>query len=230
LVTQFVSALYPWVSRDRLEAYRPYKGTDLEMVVNYLFNTALSEALYTSLGFLEVTLRNSLHETIATYYRRSNWYDRPGVLEQYQADDVTKAKRRIAGLGKGVVPGRVVAELNFGFWVSLLSGAYDRRFWWPNQAQLLKSAFPNIPSNLRQRKTIYARYNSLRELRNRVMHHEPIWNRPTLAQDYQHVYEAIGWISPDMAVTAQFIDRFPDILVYGQRRIEVKLKSHFGIS
>lgn len=223
LATQLVESLYPCISRDRLEAHRPRGGTDLEMAVNYLYNAILSEALYTSLGFLEITLRNTLHTTLSNFYGGPNWYDRFDVLERYQAEDVARAKRRIDGIGKEVIPGRVVSELGFGFWVSLLSGPYDRRFWWPNSAQLLKAAFPHIPSRLRQRKTIYHRYNSLRALRNRVMHYEPIWNRPTLVDDHHHIYEVIGWISPDAVATARLIDRFPNIRANGRPQIEALL-------
>lgn len=229
LATPFIDALYSCLSRDRLEAHRSHGGSDFEMAVNYLYNAILSESLYTSLGFLEVTLRNTLHTTLANFYDTPNWYDRSDVLERYQADDVARAKRRIEGIGKEVVPGRVVAELGFGFWVSLLSGPYDRRLWWPHNAQLLKAAFPHIPSRLRQRKTIYYRYNSLRELRNRVMHYEPIWNRPTLYEDHQHIYEAIGWISPAAVAASGLVDRFPTILATGHAQVEILLNRSLGI-
>jgi hypothetical protein len=61
------------------------------------------------------------------------------------------------------------------------------------------------------------------------MHHEPIWNRPTLAQDYQKIYEALGWMSPQMVTTAKLIDRFPDMLLNGRAGAETRLKHHLGI-
>jgi len=230
MASQFVGALYPWVSRDRLEAYRPPNGSDLDMAVTYLYSIVLSEALYTPLGVLEVTLRNGVHAALTASYGSPAWYDLRGVLEPNQADDVVRAKRRIAALGKPVNPGRVVADLHFGFWVSLLSSLYDARFWRPDKARLLKRAFPNIPVPLRQRTTIYARYNTLRALRNRVFHHEPIWNRPTLVQDYRTLYEAIEWISPDMAAACRLVDRFPAVLTNGRSSVEAALKQHLGLS
>jgi hypothetical protein len=223
MATQFVANVRPWVSSDRIEAYRPVVGTDREMIANYLYNMALNEALYTPLSLLEVTLRNTLHASIARYFGSSTWYDLSGVLAFVQANDVAKVKRRITGLGKTITPGRVVSELNFGFWVSMLSGAYEATIWRPNNSRVLKGAFLNVPRPLRQRNTIYVRYNHLRELRNRVFHHESIWNRPTLWQEYEQMYEAIDWISPDMVAMCRMVDRFDHFFHNGKVEIDTML-------
>ena len=46
MVSRFVSEHKLPISEIRLERYRPDKGTDLEMVVNYFWNIELSKALY----------------------------------------------------------------------------------------------------------------------------------------------------------------------------------------
>ena len=226
MATQFVAKIDPWVSTDRLEAYRPAGGTDREMVVNYLYNLVLNEALYTPLSFLEITLRNSLHTSLSSFIGTTTWYDLPGNLLPAQARDVTKVKRRITGLGKSITPGRIVSELNFGFWVSLLSGDYEAHIWRPDKASVLKASFPNIPRAKRQRGTVYGRYNRLRELRNRVFHHESIWNRPTLWQDYEAIYEAIDWISPEIVTASRMVDRYDHIFHYGMGEIEAMLTAN----
>jgi len=37
--------LEPWISHARMEAHRPLQGDDLDMLVGYLHNMALCEAL-----------------------------------------------------------------------------------------------------------------------------------------------------------------------------------------
>ena len=41
-------------------------------------------------------------------------------------------------------------------------------------------------------------FNALRDLRNRVMHHEPLFHR-TLPQDFADILEAISWMYDDVA-------------------------------
>ena len=61
MVVRLVSDLELPLARVRLSTYRPAGGTDEEMLVNYLWNMALCEALYPCLNTLEVSLRNGLH-------------------------------------------------------------------------------------------------------------------------------------------------------------------------
>jgi hypothetical protein len=216
--------LYSWISAERLETYRLPNDSDLSMVTNYLYNVSLCEALYTSLHFLEISLRNTLHTQISRFYGSPAWYLLPNTLESSQLRDVQKVTARIQGRGKPVTPGRVISELNFGFWVSLLSGGYETRLWRPNRAIVLKAAFPNIPKSLRQRTTIYKQCNELREFRNRVFHHEPIWNRLNLSDDFASIYEVIHWISPNMVALSRTLDRFPEVISQGRSAIQVELR------
>lgn len=229
MAQRFVRSLEPWISHARMEAHRPPQGEDLDMLGAYLYNMALCEALYTPLGFLEVALRNSLHTSLSELHGSPSWYSLPGVLERYQAQDVANVSRRIVGEGKTATPDRVVSELNFGFWVALLSTPYDARFWRPQKAHFLKISFPHIPKIQRQRPVIYKRYNELRLLRNRVFHHETIWNRVTLARDYDRLGDALEWISPDVSDACRLVDRFPDVFANGHRRLESLLKRHLHI-
>lgn len=99
MVSQFVQDIEPWISHARLEAYRPRHGDDLAMVTTYLHNVAMSEALHTPLGFLEVALRNSLHTSLSTLYGSTTWFKLPGILEPQDANAVAKITKRIQGEG-----------------------------------------------------------------------------------------------------------------------------------
>ena len=128
------------------------------------------------------------------------WYDNPAIgMAPAALRLVGDAKDTLAKSRKPVDPPRVVAELSFGFWVSLLgrgpSGRYETTLWRP----AVHRAFPHIRS---LRKHVHAPLDSLRVLRNRIAHHEPIFTRH-LAADYARILTVIGWICPD---TAAWID------------------------
>src|SRR5919202_1807876 len=96
MVLNYVPKLYPPVSAERLESYRGEPITDdLTMIVNYLWNTALSEALYPSLQGLEVTLRKSLHGALSRRYGTPAWYDYPECLELLEQQKIIEAKIEI---------------------------------------------------------------------------------------------------------------------------------------
>jgi hypothetical protein len=68
--------------------------------------------------------------------------------------------------GSGAPSGKIVAELPLGFWVNMTGNHYDD-LW----RQSLYKAFP-IASVRRQ--IIHWRLDTIRRLRNRIAHHEPI--------------------------------------------------------
>lgn len=228
---RFVANLGASISSHRLERYRRISdGSDLGMVTNYFWNIALAEALHCSLGAFEVVLRNSIHDALTSQFGSPNWFDGTGLLDERQRRQLSDAKRHIDRTGRTVTPDRVVSSLTFGFWVTLLSRTYDARFWRSNRAAALKASFPNVPRRQRQRATIHARCNQILTLRNLAFHHEPIYDRPTLLDDYAAIYEPIAWIDPAMVVTTKLFDRFPVIHESGRPLIEATIKGHLGMS
>lgn len=223
-----VRNLERWISNARLEAHRPADGDDRSMICTYLYNMMLCEALYVPLGFLEVALRNSIHAALTELYGSSSWFLLTGLLESRDAQEVAKVTSRIVRQHKEATVDRIVSELNFGFWVSLLSGPYDAKLWRPSNSRALKTSFPRIPKRLRRRHIIYKRYNHLRELRNRVFHHETIWSRVTLSNDYLQLREAIGWISPAMADVCRISDRFEHVRKHGYEETENALLRYWA--
>ena len=66
--------------------------------------------------------------------------------------------------------------------------------------------------------------NDFRKLRNRVFHHEPIWNHSDLAATHQEMLNVAGWISPEMKLLLQTIDRFPAVYSQGVAHYENLLR------
>jgi len=120
------------LSPDRLSVYRQPGMRDLDVIACYLWNVALSEALYPSLQTLEIALRNSVNRALSSRFGTPYWYDHSGVLDRRELQAVADAKEQLTVARKPHDPGRIIAELSFGFWTSLFNVRYeqaDRRLW-----------------------------------------------------------------------------------------------------
>jgi hypothetical protein len=112
MVAAYVAAIERGLSPNRLAPYRPPGGDDLAMVTTYFWNVALCQALYPSLGALEVTMRNGIHDALTAHFGTATWYDRPNLLLPREQAQVVEAKVKIQRAKKPLLPDRVVAALN----------------------------------------------------------------------------------------------------------------------
>ncbi len=81
MVASYIAELRRTVSAPRLDKYRPSGGSDLDMVVTYFWNIALSEALYPGLAALEVSLRNGMYAAMTAREGTEWWCYQAGLLE-----------------------------------------------------------------------------------------------------------------------------------------------------
>ena len=203
----FFSAIEVAIAADRLAGYRvATTDTSTDLIGRYLWNMALCEALYPSLQCLEVAMRNCIHNAATNMHGSSNWYEpRTQLLLPREADAVARAQEELRRNGKDPNDsGRVIAELHFGFWVSLFNAPYEQVLIHPT----IKSVFPYLPTKQRTRRLVLARLQIIRRLRNRVFHHEPIWKRANLLAIHAEICETIGWMSPAMAELNALADHF----------------------
>lgn len=228
MATQFAANLHLPLSQIRLEGYRPQpSGSDLDMLTNYFWNIDLAESLVPCLHAVELALRNSIHAAFTAHYGTDMWFYQEDVLQSGQLVQFANGLREVAKKPKPLA-GRIVAELQFGFWVTLLSGPYDQEIWANSNFTLLRTVFPNAPTLSRDQ--AHKRFNPIRQLRNRVMHHEPIWdqNKINLTQRHQEIHEAIQWISPTLGQAILAVDNFK-VVINGKAQVQAGLKTHLGI-
>lgn len=186
--------LQRWFSAERLAPYaRACEGDRDRAVALYAWNGELAAALWRTLGHVEVLLRNGLHEQLTAHSRRRHgdgrWYlTMTPVLNERTREDIGEARRRATRTGRAETPGRVVAELNLGFWRYLLSRHYERTLWLP----ALRWAFPHLHGI---RRTVERPVADLHVLRNRIGHHEPIHHQP-IRHRRQQALDLAGWIDP----------------------------------
>jgi hypothetical protein len=184
------------LSKDRLAPYLQLaEGDKVYAIQLYEWNTRVSESLYSLIQGFEVTLRNTIHNVLSEALAQPDWWEACGLKDEHK-DDVDKAAGRIYFDGKEPNPGRIVAELMFGFWVSLFGTDYAQNLY---DAHLHK-CFPNYPVS---RKEIAKRLKTIRFLRNRVAHHESIIGKigreRNLRGDVQNILLVLSWICPTTA-------------------------------
>ena len=213
------------VSLDRLDAYRR-NDDDRSVITRYLWNAALCESLYPSLQSVEIVLRNSLHTALTATYHNGRWFDvSPGLLHPRQQAMVKDAEDKLHHEGKLATTGRIVAELNLGFWTSLFNvhyeqkGATDPRLW----PRHLRTVFPGMPRSKRTRHAVVRTLVDIRLLRNRVFHHEPIWDLSALPERHTRLTEFVGWINPTYRDVCLLGDHFKETHLVGEQRLRRQL-------
>ncbi|SFE43891.1 Abi family protein [Blastococcus tunisiensis] len=171
-----------WLSGPRFAVYLAATGADRDRALAlYEWNAQLSAALMHDLAHVEVGLRNAYdvalsarwpgppHWTLtgdtvfAPVYRKRG---RRRVDVNNKTRDSLRHAIANAG-GRTAPPGKIVAELMFGFWRYLSSAAHEKTLWVP----ALHRAFP--PGTDRA-VHVDGPVGRLHDLRNRVAHHEPL--------------------------------------------------------
>jgi len=204
-------ALERALSPNRLRGYALPGDSAVDELARYLWNWALSAALQPALHTLEITLRNEIARAAAkAMVGRSytpalipTWLDAtPSMLMPHELAKVDKAKERLGADPLAHTEGHLIAKLDFGFWVALCRRPYDDargegpRLW----PAILRDGlgFKSLPATVTTRAEIHEPLDEIRIFRNRVAHHEPIWDRQYLAR-HQQILDCISWMSPKLA-------------------------------
>lgn len=169
----------------------------------YMWNIGISAAFYPLLHFVEISLRNALHRELGAQFGRADWWS-VAPLNEHGRRLVKEAQEKVSAPRSPQNANDLITKLTFGFWVSLVSQAYDRALWVP----ALYRAFPHYRG---RRDALHAELREVLRLRNRVMHHEPI-HRCNLQADYEAIYRLLDYMSPDLAVVVRQVDRVPHVL------------------
>jgi len=201
----FFKKLEAALSSDRLSSYGMDKPGSCTVMARYLWNIAICESLYSPLQMCEVALRNAIHTAMTALFGQPAWYDAIDLVA-WGYQQVGDAKTKIAKSGTAISPGRVVAELHFGFWTSLFEDHYERNTRFLPKG--IKKVFPGLPKSQHKRKDIKSRLERIRQLRNRVFHHERVIHWKDLSEQHGSIIQTIGWVSPELADMAHKLDRF----------------------
>ena len=211
------------ISAPRMSTYRRVAANDDHAWALYRWNVELGAAVGPLVADLEVALRNAIHEQLCVRFGREDWWaSKDLILDDITAKmlaEVVQKHHKDIVAGK-VGPSKVVANATLGVWVHLLGRGghsalgrtidYETRLWRP----ALRFAFSTgtFTKSGRERRPVRAQVHSraalFQRLRNRIAHHEPIWNgiRHPVTNDWvdlvdvwEKVVELLDWISIDLS-------------------------------
>ena len=200
------------ISAPRFQKYLEFSQHDAQNAIKlYRWNAALSQSLLWPLQCMEVCIRNSIALALVDKYGPGWHLDATflSVLDNKDAsrldDAIQRQSRQRSTPRPGVDP--VVADLSFGFWSALASKKYEIPIGWQRR---IRVSFPHIPQGVDIR-SVAGPMQRIRDLRNRVAHHEPIFHLK-LRSKYNEVMCLTNWSSPDVEWMVRQSCRFQEIL------------------
>lgn len=203
------------IGQDRWARYLAATGGDPRVAFAlYAWNPRVAGALLETLGHVEVILRNAMHRELDRAHRSAGhggeWYERQDWLAPRSLADLARARDRLRTDGKPETPGRIVAAMDFGFWMFLLARRHHDRLWIP-------ALHRSFPASGGDREVVHRRVNALVRLRNRVAHHQELFDRD-LKLDETHCVELVRWIDPAMERWVRSRSRIGAIAVQDPRK------------
>lgn len=186
IVSQFrgnLNAVEAALSQPRFGTYLAAKNGVYEDAMDlYEWNAKASNALFFPMHVCEVSIRNAASEAIGAVFG-PNWPystafqtmlpSKGGFTFNPRRELVKVAAKYPAS------PGKVVADLKFVFWESVFTNRFDTQIWHRNINNVLPFASAAIPNSTPGvvRKEVNDALVTVRKIRNRIAHHEPIFSK-----------------------------------------------------
>lgn len=203
-----------WLGPARFQPYvTACNGDRARALALYEWNVTLGQALMRDIAHFEIAMRNAYDSAIdALWPGTDHWLldaDSPAVTPIWRVkkdrsglkrgSDVNYLNRRAVDAairkcgGVKATPGKVIAELSFGFWRHLTAASHEKTLWVP----YLHHAYPAKT----QRKGIDETIGNINTVRNRIAHHEPVFDRRDPAQDpgqlHADMMTVLAMLAPD---------------------------------
>lgn len=235
-------------STQRLLTYRNFLKLELkldeytpEQTYNvYAWNELVAGCFWQVISRIEIILRNRINNLLLQTVH-ANWLDvndetTKVFFNKSHKNAIKQTQRKLIEKGLQARNDRVVAELNMGFWANF----YEIEFSYsPKDAKSLKIGWqyfmPDIFIGYQYQENVdKVRYwhnaknvqrmkehlNIAKEIRNRIAHHEPIFNYTpsylaelskkdkdgfiiNIDRNYNHLLELLHWLSPEQAMLYQ---------------------------
>lgn len=152
----------------------------------YLWNSMMGGALFFPMHVCEVAIRNAVSDALTAVYG-ANWpWDK-----NFERSLKKKSREILCDIRRSAsssATGKVIAEMSFSFWQQMFVVAHDVRIW----EKQLHRVLPNLDTPLSlsgARQRVHDTLGEIRFLRNRIAHHEPIFQHKP-----EEIYQKIFWI------------------------------------
>ena len=191
------------LSHERLRkyAYNPKTKityTDEEIFKRYLYNMELGGEINKAIHVFEVLLRNSIVNNWNLHFGETEWpLNKRHIHNSKKYEDIFKDIDNATKIIKNhYTNDDIVAALTLGFWKKMLSSKFDVQ-----NINLIKKIFPFRrswqPRLVTDIGIIYDAIEIVWKLRNRIAHHEPIFHRADLINQYEIIVELIQSIDEE---------------------------------
>lgn len=199
------------IAKPRLERYCPSTNTafTLECLSRYILNIKRAETFYFALHMLEVSLRNAIYNSFQKHFEipffylhevdsRQHYYKRKEFHSRECWKMICGAKHHLEKRGESTHDGKLIAELNFGFWTKLFLD--NHRKYTEMWRIIFNEVFPNkqYSGGIDQVKNeVGLQIDEIRKIRNRIFHYEPILDFD-IDLIHQKIFEIVQWIDIDL--------------------------------
>lgn len=189
---QEIAELPKLLSAPRFARYLVATNNDTSQALElYQWNLELSGEFLKVLHICEIGLRNGVADALENQHGdRWPWVQGFRVSLQNPRRGYSPRRNLESVARQQPSTGKVIAELKFAFWERMLNASHQQRLWETH----LEASFPNADFSGGKDAAREALRNSIfavRSLRNRIAHHEPIFYRPSLADDFSHIMSLI---------------------------------------
>ena len=195
------------LSAPRFATYLAEKNGDKSKALAlYQWNLELFSAFIVPLQICEVSVRNCIVSAIEKTYGE-NWpWERSFEISLRDPQRSYSPRRNLTDLRHLPTTGKIVADLRFIFWEKMFTHGHDGAIWNAH----FRTVFPHTdPDTSVQalRAEGYEALHKIRDLRNRIAHHEPIFRRD-IHEEYGRIREVIRWSNP---TAADWIDKIETV-------------------
>lgn len=204
-----------WISPARFEEYLVAANHGSEPALElYRWNAAISAGFFELISYVEVALRNAVDTILAPLevtasaridVARGWWFASPTFLDHDALKFSDAARKHLGKNARTASRDKVFASMTFGVWEAVFGKRYEELF-----RQHLVHAFPHRPTGF-TRTTVHTTVLALRNLRNRIAHHQAIFDLP-LEERYEQAMDLLGWIEPDLQAMVGKASRVPELL------------------
>ncbi|MGN6610360.1 MAG: hypothetical protein ACTHLJ_01160 [Angustibacter sp.] len=209
---QDISSVIAVVSRPRFDTYvNACAGDSQRAAALYGWNARVSAALMVPAHLAEIAVRNAVDEVLVRVYG-ARWPWNPTFIRSLTNPTKGYSPQRdlLSCASQQPSTGKVIAELKFVFWEKMFTARHDVRLW----ERGLTTVFPHAPTTLAVkalRNRVYADLETIRRLRNRVAHHEPIFTRD-IAEDLARMVDLIELRSAEVGQWARAMEDVTSLL------------------
>ena len=205
-----------WMSPARFEEYlvAANHGQDAALEL-YQWNIEVSAGFFELISYVEVALRNAVDNILAPLevaptarveVARGWWFASPTFLDNDALKFYEAACKHLGKKASTASRDKLLASMTFGIWESIFGKKdYEELF-----RKHLVHAFPHRPAGF-TRSSVHTNVLALRNLRNRVAHHQAIFDLP-LEERYEQAMDLLGWIDPDLQDLVREASRVPGLL------------------